>query len=99
MTRRSTKRWHLRLIAERERLERLASFRSASASRLRAARLYRIGAEVLGALSAEGRERWIRATTPGRMTDDEIRADAQRARDAGAAPAPDGGAWVDAPRL
>jgi hypothetical protein len=102
MTRRSTKLWQRRVIAERERLNRLASFRSASASRLRAARTYRIGAEVLGELSAEGRERWTRGCryTMARQSDDEIRADAEMTRAKfGLIVAPDGSAWIDPPRL
>lgn len=88
------------LVAERARLEALAAFRRASAMRLRAARLYRLGAEVLGELSAEGRERWIRGTVAAlpryvAMTDADVCADAaaDKARQ-GIIVASDGSEWT-----
>jgi hypothetical protein len=108
VTRRSTKRRHRVLVTEREQAERLAAFRAASSARLQAARLYRLGAEVLGELSAQGRERWIRRLRVGtpslerlsRLQDDDVRADARRMLDArGLVVAPDGSEWIDPPRL
>lgn len=95
------------LAIERARMA-LAAFRRSSALRLRAARLYRLGAEVLGELSPDGRERWIRGRSPGgptierlsRLPDDEVRANARALRErAGLVVAPDCGDWIRSPRL
>lgn len=81
----------------------VSAFRRSSALRLQAARLYRLGAEVLGELSPEGRERWIRGRSPGgptierlsRLHDDEVRADARELRErTGLIVAADGSEWT-----
>lgn len=103
VSRRSVKRAHRLLVAQRARSEALTGFRRAAALRLQAARLYQLGAGVLGELSAEGRERWIRGRSPGgptierlsRLPDDEVRAEALVYRERfGVIVAPDGSEWT-----
>lgn len=77
----------------------VSAFRRSSALRLQAARLYRLGAEVLGELSPDGRERWIRGAVVALprfagMTDAEVRADAARGADHGLIVAADGSEWT-----
>lgn len=99
MSSRRTRSSHRQLLAARAHQEALAIYRAASHHRLRAARLYQLGAAVLGELSAAGRERWIRSTPADHAlmsaTDAEVSANAAHVREhLGLAPAQDGGSWV-----
>ena len=96
MTARGRKNLHRRLIEERVLAEKVHDFRAKTWRRLRAARVYELGAEVLGPLSTAGREAWIRATSlsPPAGTDQELRLSAEVTRAKGLVPAADGSAWV-----
>ena len=104
MTSRLTRAARRHLLSARAHQASLAAYRAASHARLRAARLYALGAEVLGELSAAGRERWIRSTPADHALmsapDHVVRLDAAFVRTRrGLAPAPDDSAWTDPPRL